>query len=144
MLEERIIEHVILAKEELAEIFRCHSIESIDAALSSILLGGDLERYLCATRFFRDAINYGVKNDSGALMHQNYQALRFFEVIENNLNSEEKAKRNDAVYTLGKVCAFSSMPKIQSAIEKFKDLDPEYADNLKWELEWLIASQKSA
>lgn len=144
MIEEKITEQSILTKEEMAEIVHCHSIESIDIALSNILLDSNLDHYLCATRFFRDVINYGVKNDSGGLIHQNYQTLSFFKIIENNLNSEDRAKRNDAVYTLGKVCAFSSIPKIQAAIAKFHGVDSDYSDNLKSELEWLISNQKGA
>ncbi len=144
MLQKSITEHSVLTMEELEEIAFNNTVEDIDSVLTDLLLGNSMEHYLSATRFFRDLVNYNIKGLSSEEIKQHFGSMRFFEIIEDNLNSDDSVKRNDAAYTLGKVCAFTSIPKIKLALDKFISVDAEYADSLKFELEWLIESQKHA
>ena len=137
MLTNKITEHVVLSKGTIEDILKVHTSNEIDVSLSSIITTGNMDEYLCASRFFRDVINYNHKKYSGKHIHNDYYSFKFFNLIESNLFSETPYKRNDAIYTLGKVGAIKSIPKITTALNQFLHLDAEYSNALKFELNWL-------
>lgn len=142
MLESDITKSAILDREEIVRIIDSQTVEDIDLAISNLLHDEDIEKYLCATRFFRDLINYGIKNGVGAVIHKSYSSLNFFKIVESNLFSSSTVKRSDSAYTLGKVCSVASISKLEQSIEKFRAIDPEYADGAQFELDWLKAQSE--
>jgi hypothetical protein len=123
----------------LAQIINSVSGKMLCQIIDELLRSEDNQTVRFTGVFIRDLVLLGTQHPDCSEFVKDYLESSIIITLEYLLSSPNHFTRLEAVYTLGKVCSYSSIAHLDQAFIKFRDTDPMLLPRLVFEMSWLGA-----
>jgi hypothetical protein len=121
----------------LAAIVKSVSSVELDNIINELLQSENDETVSSTCLFIRDLVLFGSHNPDCEKFCQGYSESSIVKTLEQLLFSPNHFIRKEVVYTLGKTCSYSSLPMLNQAFSRLRDIDPILLPRLIGEMGWL-------
>ncbi len=121
----------------LAEILKSVSSVELDNIINELLQSENNETVSSTCLFIRDLVLFGSQNPDCEKFCKGHSESSIVKTLEQLLFSPNHFIRKEVVYTLGKTCSYRSLPMLNQAFSRLRDIDPILLPRLIGEMGWL-------